>query len=282
MNQVYGIVTERILEQLENGVIPWRKPWRSAGVPKNLVSGKEYRGVNVFLLSMLPFDSPYWLTFRQAIGRGGSVRKGERGAPVIFWTEIARDTSDGEREVFPVLRYYTVFNVRQCDGIAVPDESSRSVERIAECERIVAAMPQRPALAADLAAAFYRPSTDTVHMPAIEAFDAPAFFYSTLFHELTHATGHVSRLNRATLADAQPFGSESYSKEELIAEMGAAMLCGVTGIEDAALTLNSASYLSHWIAMLRGDARLVVSAASQAQRAADFILGNHTTQKEST
>ena len=280
MNQVYGIVTERILEQLRRGVVPWRRPWAS-DAPKNLVSGKEYRGVNVFLLSAMPFNSPWWLTFRQAKERGGSVRRGERGTPVIFWTEAVRETSDGERESFHVLRYYTVFNLRQCDGIAAPDSPARAAAPIAECERVVAAMPQRPAFASDLSQAFYRPATDTVHMPALASFDSPAFYYSTLFHELAHATGHVSRLNRPTLADAQPFGSESYSKEELVAEMSAAMLCGATGIENAALTLNSASYLRHWIDVLRGDARLVVSAASQAQRAADFILGK-TNPKEST
>ena len=169
-----------------------------------------------------------------------------------------------------MLRYYTVFNVEQCEGIASPI-AAPAVNAIEECERIVRQMPNPPAMQQD-GRAWYRPSNDTVGMPSRNAFNSAEEYYSTLFHELTHSTGHTSRIGREGIEKLNTFGSESYSKEELIAEMGAAMLCGVAGIERKTLS-NSAAYLQSWIDVLKSDARMVVSAASQAQKAADYIQG---------
>jgi antirestriction protein ArdC len=272
-SSVYSIVTEQILMQLESGVAPWHRPWTTQ-FPKNLVSGRGYRGINVFLLTSSGYGSPYWLTYKQATERGGHVRKGEHGTRVVFWKIGTREVenADGEtnEKTSVLLRYYTVFNVEQCDGIAAPD-AERVVNPIEECERIVRQMPNPPAMDQD-SRAWYRPSTDTVGMPARNAFHSAEEFYSTLFHELTHSTGHPKRVGREAIEKLNTFGSESYSKEELIAEMGAAMLCGVAGIERKTLA-NSAAYLRSWINVLKSDSRMVVSAASQAQKAADYIQG---------
>jgi len=277
-SSVYQIVTERILKQLESGVVPWRKPWRTEP-PRNLVSGKEYRGINPFLLASQGYGSRYWLTFKQANKLGGHIRKGEKSSIVTFWNigeeKTVRDADGTARKSKPfLLRYYRVFNVEQTEGIADKLGLGNVPQRVAsieQCEAIVKGMPNSPRIEQD-ARAWYRPSTDTVGMPYRNAFNSAEEFYSTLFHELTHSTGHTSRLRRDGIENIAAFGSESYSKEELIAEMGAAMLCGVTGISPATIP-NSAAYLQGWINRLRGDSKLLVSAASQAQKAADYIQG---------
>jgi antirestriction protein ArdC len=277
-SSVYSIVTEQILKQLEAGVAPWRKPWRTEA-PCNLVSGKEYRGINPFLLASQGYGSRYWLTFNQANKLGGHIRKGEKSSIVTFWhigeEKMIRDTDRNTRKEKPfLLRYYRVFNIEQTEGIADKlglGNSSPLVPSIEKCEAIVKQMPNRPGMQQD-SRAWYRPSTDTVGMPSKSLFNSSEEYYSTLFHELTHSTGHASRVGREGIEDIAAFGSESYSKEELIAEMGAAMLCGVTGISPATIP-NSAAYLQGWINRLRGDSKLVVSAASQAQKAADYIQG---------
>ena len=235
---VYRIITERIVSQLETGTVPWHRPWKSGGAggaPRNLESGRAYRGVNVFMLSSLGYSSPWFLTYRQAQERGGHVRQSEHGAPVVFWTWRDKRSTEGteETERYAVLRYYTVFHVSQCDGIAAPavPTTAADVAPIESAERIVAGMPDAPGIMHGGEIACYSPALDAVRMPPRATFDAPECYYSTLFHELTHSTGHARRLNRATLADACVFGSTNYSKEELVAEMGAAYLCAIAGIE---------------------------------------------------
>jgi antirestriction protein ArdC len=282
MSSTYEIVTEAIIKQLESGVAPWRKPWRT-GMPVNLVSKKEYRGINIFLLASQGYGSRYWLTYRQAQAQGGSVRKGEHGSKVVFWKideyrKENSETGETENRKSILLRYYTVFNLEQCEGIKSP-EPTRIIPPLEQCEQIVNSMPNPPGFEQD-SRAFYRPSTDTVGVPARSAFDSAEEFYSTLFHELTHSTGHPSRLGREGIMEHNPFGSEDYSKEELVAEMGAAMLCGVAGIQSRTLD-NSASYLQSWINRLRSDSHLIVSAASQAQKAADYILSRTAAETES-
>jgi antirestriction protein ArdC len=272
-SSVYSIVTEQILKQLESGVAPWHRPWTTQ-VPKNLVSGRGYRGINVFLLASNGYGSAYWLTYKQATERGGHVRKGQHGTKIVFWKIGTRETEDADGDTIErksiLLRYYTVFNVEQCEGVAVPN-ATPIVNPIEECERIVRQMPNPPAMQQD-GRAWYRPSTDTVGMPSRSAFNSSEEYYSTLFHELTHSTGHSKRVGREGIEKLNTFGSESYSKEELIAEMGAAMLSGIAGTERKTLS-NSAAYLRSWIDVLKSDSRMVVSAASQAQKAADYIQG---------
>jgi antirestriction protein ArdC len=272
-SSVYDIITEQIVQQLESGVAPWRKPWNIAP-PANLVSGKPYRGINVLLLAIRGWGSPYWATYKQAAERGGHVRRGEHGTKVVFWKcdKYETETPDGAtvERTSAILRYYTVFNVEQCEGIKAP-QTTRPINPIEECDRIITGMPHAPGFAQD-ARAWYRPSTDTVGMPARTAFDSAEGYYGTFFHELTHSTGHLSRIGREGIEKLEQFGSESYSREELIAEIGSAMLCGVAGIAPQTVA-NSASYLQSWLRVLRADARMVISAASAAQKAADYILG---------
>jgi antirestriction protein ArdC len=285
-NNVYEIVTESIIKQLESGTAPWRKPWRCEP-PCNLVSGKEYRGINPFLLASQGYGSRYWITFNQAAKLGGHVRKGEHSSIVTFWNigeeKIIRNAEGVERKSKPILlRYYNVFNIEQTEGIADKlglGNATPRVPSIEQCEAIVQGMPNAPAMQQD-ARAWYRPSNDTVGMPSRDLFHSSEEYYSTLFHELTHSTGHASRVGREGIEQLNTFGSESYSKEELVAEMGAAMLCGVTGISPATIP-NSAAYLRSWINVLRGDSKLLVSAASAAQKAADYIRNTaKSTQSE--
>ena len=232
---VYDIITSRIVELLDKGVVPWRQTWRGgrAGKPKNLASGKDYRGVNTFLLHCASiaagYESPYWLTFKQAQERGGHVKQGEHGMPVVFWNWVEKEKTDSQTgatttEEIPFLRYYTVFNVEQCEDIDYPKPDTQSnpldFKPIAECDAVVAGFTDKPTIEHDgHGRAFYRPSSDTVHLPDKGRFDSEQAYYATLFHELTHSTGHESRLGRQIEKQAA-FGSLDYGKEELIAEMG--------------------------------------------------------------
>lgn len=269
---VYEIVTERILDALAKGVVPWRRPWQT-DMPRNLVSGREYRGVNVLLLSCQGFASPCWLTFKQAKALGGSVKKGEKGTPVIFWRVYDGEDENGKSKKRFVLRYFTVFNVEQCEGLDLPAaESRREVSPIAECEWIVAAYKEPPAIRHAGQQACYSPSRDEVRMPAREAFGSDEEYYSTLFHELTHSTGHTSRLARKGVTDPTRFGSHDYSFEELVAECGAAFLAARAGIAPKTID-NSAAYIASWTKRLTSEPRWIVDAAAQAAKAADRIAG---------
>jgi antirestriction protein ArdC len=278
MSQVYEIITQRIIEKLEQGVCPRRMPWTSEQ-PKNLVSGKSYRGINILLLGSQGYMSPWWLTFKQAKSLGGFVKKGEKSTPVVFWKTYnsmeQNDEGKLEEKGRFVLRYYSCFNLEQVtlppEEVPQADPTTKSFDPIPKAESVVKGMPYAPAITHNGQRACYSPLLDQVNMPRAESFDEPVNYYSTLFHELTHSTGHESRLNRDTLVDKVRFGSHSYSKEELIAEMGAAFLNGHCGLEDSTLE-NSAAYINGWLGRLKNDPKLVVQAAGKAQRAADFIL----------
>jgi antirestriction protein ArdC len=279
---VYEIITERILEKLEQGTIPWQRPWSGGSCPKNLVSGKEYRGVNVWLLGSQEFSSQFWVSFRQAQDLGGTVRKGERSTPCIFWKFLTRDTENsktGETETkqIPLVRYYSVFNVEQCDGIShsrleVETKEPGPFNPIAAAEAIMSSFPDAPSISHDGASAFYRPATDTICMPERQSFKSESAYYATLFHEMTHSTGHESRLARPGVSNPIRYGSHEYSQEELVAEMGSSFLLAEARIDSESLTNNSAAYVASWLKALKNDPKLVVLAAAQAQKAIDHIL----------
>jgi antirestriction protein ArdC len=286
MSSVYEIVTAKIIDKLESGVVPWRKPWQH-GEPANLVSQSQYSGINKFLLGCNEYSSRFWLTFNQANQLGGKIRKGEKSSLVTFWkrntySKRNEETNEDEKRNGFLLRYFHVFNLDQTEGIAEKlglTEPSKVVPNIDVCDRIVNNMPTRPEIVGSLNA-WYSPLADKVGIPSISSFNGSEEYYSTLFHELVHSTGHKSRLHREQFDNPVRFGSESYSKEELVAELGASMLCGVSGISPCVLD-NSASYLQSWISRLRGDSRLIVSAASQAQKAADYILAKSSSVAQS-
>lgn len=283
---VYQVITDRILALLEKNVVPWHQPWNCGEqAPQNLVSRKHYRGVNVFLLNSMHYSAPFWLTFKQAQEMGGNVKRGEKACPVVFWKWLdVQDEETGQKRI-PLLRYYSVFNVAQCEGINVPSVGGTSREHspVQAAETIVAAMPKRPEIKRGLDRAFYYPAGDFVGMPNPEQFKSAEDYYSVVFHELTHSTGHETRLNRKGVSGADgewsSFGSTPYAREELVAEMGAAFLSGESGIVERTID-NSASYVASWLQRLKDDSKLVVVAAAQAQKAADWILARHQSEPE--
>ena len=277
--QSYERITERIVTLLEQGTVPWHKPWKvKTGLPRNLVSKKPYRGINVFLLMAMSYESPHCLTFRQAIQLGGNVKKGEKACPVVFWKRMqVEDKESGEPQKAPLLRLYHVFNAAQCEGLKdAPEGIPMPVTKPAE---IVAKMPQPPIVKHGMAQAFYSPTDDCVGMPEPERFESEASYFAALFHELVHATGHEKRLKRASIAERNGYGSDPYCKEELIAELGSAFLCGYADIVDRTID-NSAAYLEGWLKQFQNDRTLIVYAAAQAQKAADFILGRTFAESE--
>jgi antirestriction protein ArdC len=278
---VYDVVTDRILAQLDKGIIPWRKEWKVTGhsnLPINFQRRKPYRGINVWLLLSSCYPSAEWLTYKQAQAIGAQVRKGEKGTQIIFWSTFEKSTTrDGAavEERIPFARTYTVFNVAQCDGIpaAAPiGELLEVFEPIPAAAELAQGYLTRAGIPLNHGGdrAYYHPSRDAIQMPLESAFDSPDAYYSTLFHECTHSTGHDSRLNRG-LAGGAGFGSVDYSKEELVAELGAAYLCADTGISNERLETNQAAYIQGWMKALKNDRTLLVSAAQKAQRAADLI-----------
>jgi len=279
--KIYQMITDQILTKLDQGVVPWRKPWNAeSGSPKNLISKKPYRGINPLMLSCSGFASPWWLSFRQIKQSGGKVLKGQKGTPVIFWKfldkEIEKENGEAEIRKIPMLRYYLVWNLEQTEGInpkKIPTAETREdMDPIEAAEAIVAGMPNAPEILFMGTQACYSPGQDQVWIPKAKYFHTQEEYYSAIFHELTHATGHKNRLNRPGITERIQFGSENYSKEELVAEMGSAMLCGIAGIENSTID-NSAAYIDGWRKKISEDPKLVILAAAQAQKAADHILG---------
>ncbi len=284
-NKVYEIVTNKIIEQLEKGTVPWHKTWISKDGAKgddyNMISKKPYRGINRILLSMSRLNndltSNQWLTFKQANEKGGSVKAGEKATMVVFWKPLTFKKDDSGNEIeertIPILRYYNVFNVEQTT--LEPDvsqkEETKIINKIEECENILSGFKDSPVIDYGYNQAFYSPLSDKVSLPDADAFDSEECYYTTLFHELVHSTGHKTRLSRAGITSTTFFGDHEYSREELIAEMGAAFLCSNTGIENKTID-NSAAYIKGWLKKLRDDKRVVILAASAAQKASDYIL----------
>jgi len=284
-SKIYEIVTERIIELLEEGTVPWHKPWKGGAgqAPMNMVSGKPYRGVNIFLLATQGYDSPYWLSFNQIKKKGGQVVKGEKSTLIIFWKFLEKSEKDenGEEKIRKVgmLRYYRVFNLEQTEGLKLPvtgqlelGDTDFDFQPIEICEGIVKSWDDCPKINHQQNRAYYRPSSDSINMPKHKRFDSEEEYYSTLFHEMSHSTGHSSRLDRDSLTALCPFGSTNYSKEELVAEMGAAMLCGMAGIENDTID-NSAAYIKGWLKKLNDNPKWVIQAAGKAQKSCDLILG---------
>jgi antirestriction protein ArdC len=284
--KVYEIVTDRIIEALDKGVIPWRKEWDAAGstrLPANAHSRKPYRGINVLTLWCEQNEKGYashkWLTYKQAQELGGNVRKGEKSTPVVFWKfDQKTDKDTGETESFAWARYYSVFNVAQCDGLAAdapPVPSDRVFSPLESAELVASRYldsANAPRLRHGGDRACYSPHLDYVQMPERITFRTSEGYYSTLFHELAHSTGHPSRLARRDLGIPRAFGDSDYSQEELTAEMTAAFLCAESEIANDATLASSAAYVQGWLKALKNDRAMLVTAAQRAQRAADYIL----------
>lgn len=287
----YEAITARIIERIEAGVVPWQSPSIArVGFPRNFSTGKLYSGINVFLLGSQEFQSPYFLTFVQARELGGHVRKGEKGFPIIkvgTWTkesEASASGGDPVEEKRKFLKLFTVFNACQIEGVAFPEvpkcETFTESVMADNARRIAAEMPRPPVIHEGRKSfPHYVPELDTVEMPSRETFRAEWRFYKTLFHELAHATGHETRLNRQSLTENRgryAVGEErkTYCLEELVAEMAAAFLGAAAGIVEDDFE-NSAAYLHGWLEVLKvkDHKTWLVKAASEAQRAANYILG---------
>jgi antirestriction protein ArdC len=273
---VYDIITNRVILALESGVAPWKQSWNAAhGAPRNYRSKHVYQSINAFLLGMLQHEQPYYLTFNQAKELGGQVRKGEKGMPVVFYKVPKKEDAQGKEKKVAILQYSTVFNIAQIDGVEwkLPELPTREHTPQQAAEQILTAYAGGPRIRYAGSEPHYRTSTDTVTVPEASNFHTAEDFYSTLFHELTHSTGHAKRLDRATHTEKASFGSETYAKEELVAELGAAFLSNAAGLDLARTEPSTAGYLANWLQALRNDKRLIISAASQAQKAANYILG---------
>ena len=273
---IYAEVTSRIIQQMENGVIPWHKPWIASGKAISHATGKAYSLLNQMLLGR-PGE---YVTFKQCQEAGGRVKKGEKAHMVVFWKWIEQeDEETGEVKEVPFLRYYNVFHIDQCEGVTAkhthevrfPD----GAEVLEAAQEIIYDYLGREGVKlthSEGDRAFYRPATDEVVLPIRKQFVSTAEYYSTVFHELTHSTGHPSRLNRLTKPSF--FGTEDYSKEELVAEIGAAALVNHVGLETDHSFRNSAAYVQNWLQVLKDDKRFIVSAAGKAEKAVNLILGS--------
>ncbi len=277
---VYEMVTERIIEQLEQGVIPWEKPWtgiRSGAY--NRISKKSYSLLNQMLLK----HKGEYATFKQWQDLGGHVRKGEKSEIVVFWKiqPIEEEKEDGTKEVkqIPLLRYFNVFHISQVDGVEpLSKDALNEIEPIEKAESILYSYWTKENITVEHVAgdkAYYSPSLDLIHLPLFEQFISANEYYSTAFHESIHSTMKESRCDRAEDRKGKlvAFGSNEYSKEELVAEIGSASLMNIIGIETNKSFRNSSAYIQNWLSVLKNDVKFIVSASSKAEKAVDYILG---------
>ncbi len=277
-------ITKRILEDLEKGITPWEKPWKAGRgwpFPLNASTKRNYRGINVFLLlgeaQRRGFSCPSWLTFNQAKGLGGNVRKGEKGTQVVFYKKLSKtkslDLEDevlAEEQAFWILRTYTVFNLDQVEGLDHLKPKVEPVEpfkAIQEAEVILRGSGVR-IVHSNSDRAFYDRQGDFISLPFQESFESPESYYSVVFHECCHASGASHRLNREF---GKRFGDQAYAFEELVAEMGAAFLCATAGIP---YTTRHSDYIGDWVKVLKDHQRAILTAAAKAQAAVDFLLKN--------
>jgi antirestriction protein ArdC len=273
-------ITGLIIKELESGSVPWHKGWNSHGLmASNLISKKPYQGINALVLSIIggEYSSPYWLTYKQAQDLGGSVRLGEKGTHITYYSKVLKkDKESGEIEgSFGLLKGYVVFNADQCEGISVPTiEKREPVEVIPALDFILASYKNRPEIFyKEQDRAYYSPSADTITLPSLAQFESAAEHAYTLAHEIIHSTGHESRCNRWSKEEEKPsrFGCESYAKEELVAEIGACLLLTMAGVEVD--IKNSGAYIKNWLSALRDDRTLIFSASAKASAGATLILG---------
>ncbi len=272
-SDTYAEVTERILAALDRGVAPWHQPWASLA-PTNVRTKRAYRGINVLLLSLEARSDSRWGTFKAWQEVGASVRKGEKGTRIVFWKRIqkkgqklAEAEAAGKATAYAMLRTYCVFNAEQVDNAPALPPRAVHFNPLAEAEAVMADYPNGPEVSVGGDAAYYMPSADSVQLPSRDLFEDSASWYAVAFHELTHSAGSESRCGGLVPAT---FGSEPYAREELVAELGAAMLGGWCQLE---VSLDSsAAYIKGWTTALQNDPRLIVSAAAEAQRRSDHIL----------
>ena len=289
---VYQMVTDRVMEQMKKGIIPWHMPWSGTAGTINYVTRKPYSLLNQMLLGR----EGEWLTFHQLKELGGSIKKGAKSGIVVFYSpfsyikkEVKEDGTEVDKvKMIPLLKYYNVFHVSDCTGIESKlgeDTSAAELHPVEKAEEIVNGYVGREATLSfkndePSNRAYYRPSTDTVVVPMLSQYTEGEEYYSTAFHELTHSTMKESRCDRREENKTAAFGSADYSREELVAELGAAFLCSVAELDSAKAFKNSVAYIQGWLKALANDNKMIVWAASRAEKAARYILGETQTDAE--
>ena len=261
-------ITNSIIDQLEAGTAPWVKPWNSNGIdaPYNPIAKRYYNGINFIQLSMMPGSTHNWVTYKQAQSVGAQVRKGSKGVPVIYFSPLeVKDRVTDEVKKIPMLKTYTVFNADQVDGLELPAPAERTMnESIASCEAFI--KTQRAIIKHGGDRAFYVPSADYIQLPELDQFKSSADYYATSLHELAHWTGHESRLNRDF---SGRFGNEAYAFEELVAELGSAMLCAHLKLDGQ---LQHTNYIANWLEVLKNDPKNILKAGALAQKILDYTI----------
>lgn len=269
---IYATITDRMISEMEKGIIPWRKPWMASGAAISHTTGKPYSLLNQMLLG----KAGEWLTFKQVQQERGYVRKGEKASICVFWKWIEKeDEETGETTQVPFLKYYNVFHLSQCEGISAKyaQELTKTASADETAENIVAEYTKREGVMIEHVEgnqAYYQPAMDKIVLPMMKQFAETAEYYGTAFHEMIHSTGHVKRLNR--LDATAHFGGEDYSKEELVAEIGSSALVHHCGLETQESFRNNTAYIQSWLSVLKNDKRFIVSASSKADKAVNFIL----------
>lgn len=289
---IYQIITDKFIKQLEKGTVPWRKPWIET---MNIVSKQPYHGANVFTLACEERESPWWMTYKQANDLGGNIKRGEKSTPVIYWQMqelkdrqgITMLDSSGRPKIIPFIRWSNVFNIDQTENIKAPELT----KEVATVPQTALEKAQEILIKADVCElkimlngqnnrAVYIPSQDAIEVPSMKRFPNKAEYYHIVYHELTHATGHASRLNREGITEKIVKGSEKYAKEELIAELGASFLSNKAGILGDLQFQNSAAYLKSWIEALQNNPKMIVGACAAAQKASQYIEGVRDNTRE--
>lgn len=280
---IYEMINNKIIDLLEQGNIPWHQPW----VTQLPISerGRQYRGINIWLLqssaAMAGYKSNVWLTYNRAQEMGGNIipTESKNFTVVILWQwVIKKNDDDGSENKFPFLRYYRVYNYEQTENLPERKLTLPEIQKISSYDAVYNNMSNKPKLIENgVTGAYYIPTKDEIHLPA--GFKSTEGFYATFWHELIHSTGHPDRLGRFNLEHSDSFGSERYSKEELIAELGSSYLCGINDILPNQIK-NSAGYIQSWLKALKNDKRMIILSASSAQKAVDYILGKENYTNE--
>ena len=281
---IYSQVNDRIIAALEQGIIPWKRPW-TGRLPTNYATGKQYRGVNILTLGIAEmvcgYSSPYWITFRQAQKHGGHIKRGEKATYIVFSDKKVKEVEieDGKKEqkVYHFIKSFPVFNWDQTEGVPKKEAGlalDPDRDLIDVCDSILNGMPNPPTYSEGGSSAYYAPNEDLVNLPPIETFKMTEGYVATKFHEYAHSTGHKTRLNRPGVMGVAAFGSDDYGFEEMVAELTSAYLCAINGIDN---TLeNSTAYIQNWLRVLRNDKTMLLKASGKATMAVDFILGKHS------
>ena len=291
---IYKMISDKILSDIQNnGKLTWVKEWKTkrGQLPMNGVTKRPYEGINLFLLSLSGYASPYYLTFKQVEELGGNIKKGEKASQVVFWklNEYAKQNEQGETETkkVPLLRYYNVFNIDQCENVTIKNETATPFEYseneiIENAEKLVSEYTTRENITTRVIEqdrAFYRPLIDEITMPLLSQFTNSNSFYSTYFHEIGHSTGHEKRLNRKEVTGTINFGSCDYGVEELVAELTAAFLCAETGINNDTTERNNSAYIKNWYNTIKADPKIFIMASARANKAAKFVLNKTQTEE---